>query len=374
MSETEPTVRRGVQIARIFGVPVYVAPSWFLFAAFIVFVLGPPLVDRFGEVQAYATAASLALLLGLSVLLHEIGHCAVARAFDLPVRSITITLLAGFTEITTPPQTPPREYAVAAAGPMVSLLLASIGVAMIPLFAAGSLPRAAAEVLAVTNGVVAGFNLLPGLPLDGGRVLRSAIWRVTGDPDRATVVAAWAGRVLAIVVVPLVLLGLLPALGYGGQGVGSILFSALLSAFIYAGATAALRQSQVQSRIADVSVARLARPALRVRADLPLSEAVRLAQEAGVKGLVVTDSADRLSGVVSEAAVIATPQERRPWVQVGTLSRRLEDGLRLDPSLAGADLVAALRQLPASEYVVEDPVTGSISILATADVAAAVGN
>ena len=361
----------GFRIGRVLGVPVLVSPSWLLFAGFIVLTYGPALTDRFGSTRAYVGAASFAVLLLLSVLLHEIGHCVVARAFGLPVRSITITFLAGLTEITEPPQTPAREYAVAVIGPMVSLLLAGIGLAMVPLFADDSLPYLLAVIVAASNGLVAAFNLLPGLPLDGGRVLRAGLWKVTGDPDRSTVIAAWSGRVVGVVVVPLLLLVVLPALGITSADLSTLLFTALVAAFIYVGASASLQRAKVVARLPRASVARLARPALEVPGDLPLAEAVRRAQEAELRAIVITDSAGRVQAVVSEAAVQATPEDRRPWVSVGTVARRLEDGLLLDPSLEGEPLLDAMRATPASEYVVAGP-TGAVRVLATADVAEAV--
>ena len=371
MGVTRPAPAPGLRLGRVLGVPVYIAPSWFLLAALLVLALSPPLVDSLGAPQAYVVSASFAVLLGLSVLLHEIGHCVVARAFDLPVRSITITFLAGFTEITRPPQTPAREYSVAVAGPMVSLLLSAVGVALVPAFDDGTVWRGICQNIAITNGIIAAVNLLPGLPLDGGRVLRSVVWRIVGDPEKATRAAARAGQVIAIVVLPFVLVVVLPALGYGSGNAGNVIFAALLSAFVYTGATAALRRSEAVGRLPRVSVAQLARPALRVPADMPLAEAVRRAHEAGVHGLVVVDSAERLEAVVSEAAVIATPEQRRPWVTVGTLARRLEAGLVLDPHLAGEELLEAMRTTPASEYVAQDPATGEVRVLAAKDVATA---
>ncbi|MCA1710554.1 MAG: site-2 protease family protein [Actinobacteria bacterium] len=368
MSDT-PARRPGVRLGRVLGVPVFIAPSWFLLAALLVLALSPPLVESLGQAQAYVVSASFAVLLGLSVLLHEVGHCVVARTLGLPVRSITITFLAGFTEITKQPETPAREYSVAVAGPMVSLLLSAVGVALVPVFGTDSVAGRICENIAITNGLIAAVNLLPGLPLDGGRVLRSIVWRFVGDPEKATRAAAWAGRGIAVVVLPLVLVVLLPAIGYGSDNAGNVVFAALLSAFVYSGATAALRRSETVSRLPKVSVAALARPALRVPADVPLAEAVRRAQEAKVHALVVVDGAGRLEGVVSEAAVIATPEQRRPWVTVGTLARRVEEGLQLDPQLRGEALLEAMRRTPASEYVAQDPATGEIRVLAAKDVA-----
>ncbi|MDP9435539.1 MAG: site-2 protease family protein [Actinomycetota bacterium] len=360
----------GLRIGRVLGVPVYLAPSWFVFAALVVAAYGPVLTPRFGASQGYAAAALYALMLLASVLLHELGHCVVARAFGLPVRSVTVTLLAGLTEITSPPQTPAREYAVAVSGPMVSLLLAGVGYATAAALPAGGLAEFLVGGAALLNGAVALFNLLPGLPLDGGRVLRAVVWRLTADGGRATVVAAWAGRVVGVLVVPASLL-LLAALGLWPPTVTSALFTALVSAFVYAGATAALRQARLQQRLPLVSVAELARPALGVPRDLPLSEAVRRVNEAGARALVVLDTQERPEAVVPEDAVVATPEHRRPWITVGTLSRRLDDGMLLDPLLRGQDLLEAMRAAPAAEYVVQAP-DGRLGVLLTADVARAV--
>ncbi len=360
---------QGLRIGRVVGVPVFLTPSWFLFAGFVLLSYGPQLAEEFGAAQGYSAAAAYALMLLGSVLLHEVGHCVVARSFGLPVRSITVTLLAGLTEITSPPQTPGREYAVGVAGPMVSLLLGGVGYAASEALVPGSLGWYLVRGIAVINVVLAVFNLLPGLPLDGGRVLRAVVWRVTGDSGRATLVSAWGGRVVALVVVPLALLVVLPSLGLAGRGVASVVFAVLVSSFVYAGATGALRSARLEQRMPGLVAGRLARPALGVPADLPVSEAVRRANDIGARALVVVDPAGRVTGVVPEAAVVATPEDRRPWITTGTLSRRV-DGV-LDPSLAGQGLLEALRASPAPEHVVQDEL-GRVGVLLTSDVAAAV--
>lgn len=360
--------RAGVQLGRVLGVPVLVSPSWLLFAGFILISFGPQLAQSYGTGRGYTAAGAFAVLLLVSVLLHEIGHCVVARAFGLPVKSITVTFLAGLTEITEPPQTPAREYAVAVVGPMISLLLAGVGFGLLPLFEQGSLPYLLSGIVGLSNGLVAAFNLLPGLPLDGGRVLRSVLWKLTGDPDRSTVLAAQSGRVVAVVVVPVLLLGVLPGLGVTQLSLSSALLTALVASFIYVGANATLTRAQFQARVPRASVAALARPAIAVPAGTPLAEAVRQAQAAGAHGVVVVDGLGRPEAVVNEAALLAVPEERRPWVAVSTVARRVVDGMVLDAGLTGEALLAAMRALPASEYVVEHP----LRVLVTADVAAIV--
>ena len=362
----------GLRVGRVLGVPVHVSPSWLLLAAFIVATFGPELARSYGDARGYTAAGAFAVLLLVSVLLHEIGHCVVARAFDLPVRSITVTFLAGLTEITEPPQTPAREYAVAVIGPMISLLLASVGWASRDLFQSGSLPYLLCALVAISNGIVAAFNLLPGLPLDGGRVLRAALWQLTGDPERATRAAAWSGRVVAVVVVPLLLLVALPAAGYTELSVSTVFFAALISGFLYLGATSSLQRARLVERLPRVTVAALARTAIAVPADLPLAEAVRRAQQAQVRGVVVVDGNGVPESVVSEAALLAVPAERRPWVSVSTVARHLVDGMVLDGTLQGEPLLEAMRRVPASEYVVHDRGTGGLRVLATEDVVAAV--
>jgi Zn-dependent protease len=359
---------RGLRIARVVGVPILLAPSWFLFAAYLVLSGQSLLRSEVGDGTAYLAAVVFVALLLLSVVLHELGHCLVARAFGLPVRSITVTLLAGLTEITEPPQTPAREYAVAISGPMVSLLLAACGVAAADLAPNGSLPRLLCEAFAVTNGAIAVLNLLPGLPLDGGRVLRSIVWHVGKDAEKATRVSARSGIAIGLVVVPVTVVGILPHLGFGDRGVATVLLSAAVGTVIYLGAAANLKRSKVASKLPAVTVASLARPALEVTATTPLSEAVRQAHELQVRALVVVDGSGRLEGIVSEAWVRQVPMDRRPWVVVADGARRVEAGLLLAPELSGEALLAAMRATPASEYVV--PGTPP-RVLVSADVAAA---
>lgn len=363
-----PRPRRGLLVARVVGVPVVLMPSWFVFAGYLVLTGQSLLVDRYGGTTALVAAVALVVLLLVSVVLHEVGHCLVARSFGLPVRSITITLLAGLTEITEPPQTPAREYAVAVSGPMVSVLLCGVGAAGAMSVDDGSLARLLLSGTALANGVIGLLNLLPGLPLDGGRVLRSVVWHLGGDAERGTRVSARAGMAIALVLVPSVVVGILPAYGIGDRGPVTVLVSGLVGAFIYAGAASSLRRSKVVSRLPTVSVAALARPALAVPATTPLAEAVRRAHEAGVRALVVADSSGQLQGVVSEAWVRQVPMERRPWVTVADGARPVDPEQLLDPRLAGEALLEAMQQQPAGEYLVAGE---PLRVLVSADVAQA---
>jgi Zn-dependent protease len=357
----------GLRIATVIGVPIVLTPMWFLLPAYLV-LASPSLVG--GSGRDYALSVALAFLLLASVILHELGHCLVARAFGLPVRSITISLLAGYTEITEPPETAAKEYAVAISGPMVSLLLTGLAVVGASFFEPHSTVRLVFEGGAVVNGVLAALNLLPGLPLDGGRVLRSIVWQLGKDEGLATRFAARAGMGIAFVVVPALVVGVLPAYGYGDRGAVTVVLSALVGAYIYLGAQSSLRRGVAQSALPSLQAGALARPALAVTANTPLSEAVRMAHEQEVRALVVVDGSGRLEGVVSESWVRGVPADRRPWVVVADGARKIEEGLVLDPALSGEALLAAMQATPASEYVLSGP---RPAVLTSADVAAAMG-
>ena len=354
----------GLRLGRVLGVPVLLQPSWFVFAAAVV-VLYASLFDERGG-NGYVAAAAFAVLLLVSVILHELGHCVVARVLGLPVRSVSVTFLAGVTEITEPPQTPAREYAVAVAGPLVSLLLTGLFLAGAGLAGDGTTGELVLLLLGYSNALVAAVNLLPGLPLDGGRVLRAIVWRVSGSALTATVASAQAGRLIAVVVIPGGLLVALPLAGGDVTLVGAAL-TGLIAAFVYVAATTALRGARSGQRLLGVTAASLARPALSATPDLPLSEALRLTGERGLHAVVVVDPDGRARAIVSESRVLEVPAHRRAWVAVSTLAREVEPGLVLDATLSGDALLAALAGTPAEEYLVAGG--GSPRVLSAADVA-----
>lgn len=367
----ERPARGALVVGRPFGIPVEVAPSWFLVAAFITVAYAPAVASRLPGIGAgrYVVALAFAVLLYLSVLVHELSHSLVARQFGLPVRRISIYLLGGVSEIEREPETPGRELLIAAAGPALSAVLAGLGAGLVATLPEGTVAHVLSYELAVANVLVTVFNLLPGLPLDGGRVLRAAVWQLSGRPLTGTIVAAWAGRAVALIVIAL---PLAPALLTGrSPSVIGLVWAAFLASFIWMGASAAEKGARLRERLPALRAGALARKALAVPADLPLTEGLRRAHEAGARALVVIDRDGRPTAIVSEAAVTATPEPRRPWVAVGALARSVERGLLLDRDLAGMDLVATLERTPASEYLVvgaDDAVHG---VLAADDVARA---
>ena len=358
--------RYGVVIARPFGVPVYISPYWFLVAAVVVvFYAGslPRSVHPSGV--RYAVAATFVILLYASVLVHELSHCVVARAFGLSVRRILLYPLGGFSEIEQEPPTPAREFGVSVVGPLTSLALAGIGWGLDLAFGLGGIPRVLVDQLILANIVVGAFNLLPGLPLDGGRMLRAGVWKVTGRPAQATIVAAWAGRVLAValVIVPIGLRG-------GTLNLTStyMLWLVVIAVFMWISSGQAIRTAKVRDRLPALRARTLARRAIAIPGNVPLAEAIRRADEAQARALVVVDHESTPIAIVNETAVMATPPQRRPWLEAGALARTLEPSLVLPADLSGMALLDAIRRAPATEYLLVEPSGQVYGVLAARDV------
>ncbi len=361
-----PTTPGTFRLGTVAGIDVTVAHSWFLIIGLIALLMAPRLqlvAPDLGN-WAYVAGGAFAVLLYMSVLLHEISHALAARSFDMQVNSINLHFLGGATEIDGEAETPWREFVIAVVGPLTSLAVGAAAWAMISLFEDGLL-RFTVASLAAANLVVGLINLVPGLPLDGGRVLQAAVWGVTRKRNLGIVVAAWGGRAAAVAAIgwPVVqpLFGITP-------DVVDYLLGFVIGMFLWTGATHALQVARLRRRLPGVVAKRLARPAIGVPADLPASEGVRRAQEADAGSLVVMTSGGQPVGIVNEQALRSTPPERLPWVPIGDLARRIEDGLSLSADLSGEPLLRAMNRTPASEYVLLEPDGSIYGVLVTQDV------
>ncbi|MFF1720163.1 site-2 protease family protein [Streptomyces sviceus] len=372
-----PQPRGGLLMGRPFGVPVYVAPSWFLVAALITWVFGGQLDRVLPELGAarYLVSLFFAVAFYASVLVHELAHTVAALRFKLPVRRIQLQFFGGVSEIEKEAETPGREFVLAFVGPLLSLVLAGLFyVAMQPV-EPGTVPGVLLAGLMVSNLIVAAFNLLPGLPLDGGRMLRAVVWKITGKPMSGTIAAAWVGRALAVcVLIGLPLLTQTGALGssaednVGMDTVMDALLAAILAAIIWTGAGNSLRMARLREHLPDLRARTLTRRAVPVETDTPLSEALRRANDAGARALVVVDAEGTPLSLVREAAIVGVPEHRRPWVAVSGLAQDITDGMRVSAELAGEDLLDTLRATPATEYLVVEETGEIYGVLSAADV------
>lgn len=365
--ERPPRPPGALRIGSIAGADVLVTGSWFLIAGLLAVAIAP----RVDQVQPglgawkYVVGVAFAILLYLSVLIHEGAHAAMARHYGFPVTSITLHFLGGVTAIEGEARSPRQEFFIAVVGP-----LASIGVGLVTLGALLVVPDGLLEMtvegLVVANLLVGVLNLVPGLPLDGGRVLKSLVWRISGNVHRGTLVAGWGGRVVAVGMLAWPLLQE-PLFGTPPTVIDYVL-ALVLGAFLWSGATAAMSSARLRRKLPHLVGRSLARRTLSVPGDLPLSEAVRQAQHAEAGSIVTVTSSGRPMGVVSEAAVLATPEDRRPWVAVSTVARTLDEGLALPADIAGEELIVAISRKPADEYLLLEDDGSVYGVLTTADV------
>ncbi|GAA2359329.1 site-2 protease family protein [Saccharopolyspora halophila] len=294
----------GLLLFRVSGVPVLLSTSWWLGAALIV-LLYTPLVGRIlpgtGVWASAVLAAVFTVLLAISVLLHELGHCIVALRLGLPVRRVRLFLLGGLSEISRTPPKPGQEGMIAAAGPAVSLLLALVtGIAWFVLVPDGAIWLLVAQTC-VANLAVGLFNLLPGLPLDGGRMLRALLWRITGRRVAGTTAGVAGAGVVAVALLGYAMAGLFT----GAQDQWLRLGVCLLMAwFVIAGAVSEHQAEQRRRWPSGVKLADLVKPVLQLPAESPVGDALVAAAGRGVVlvradgiavGLLDQTAAERLS-------------------------------------------------------------------------------
>jgi Zn-dependent protease len=358
---------------RLGGIPVSMPWSSLLGVALIAYLWNDSIrVDRSDAGQVVLWSLVFALLFYLSILGHELAHAWAARAFGLHVERITLWFLGGWTSYERGRPSAWREAVIAASGPISSVLigLAWLWLGRGPLAGSATL-SSTAQLLGAANIFLGAWNALPGLPLDGGGVLRSIVWGVTKDENRGTVVAAWAGRLVAVFVfaVPFLLAW------WSGRrpDLVSIVFSGMIAAYLFAGASDALKRARLMSRVPALQVRALVRPAVVVPHDLPLSEALRRLDESGARAVAVADGAGHVVAVAQEDAVSAVPLERRPWVPVSSVSTTLDPAARLHLALGGDLLLRAMQDVPATDYAVHDDTGTVVGILTTKDVEKALG-
>lgn len=196
--------RRGLWT--IFGIPIHIDRSWFLILLFVTWTLSsryfPSAYPGFSGIAYWLMGALAAVLLFACVLLHELGHSLVAKGYGIPVERVTLFIFGGVAQIAAEPRRPRVELNVALAGPLVSIVIASACFALADALTVETPPQLAVfaivRYLAIINTAILIFNLLPGFPLDGGRVLRAALWAWTGSLRKATRMASTVGSGLGL--------------------------------------------------------------------------------------------------------------------------------------------------------------------------------
>ncbi len=303
-----------IRVGSLFGIPFYVNPSWFLVLGLVTWSYGEGLAAQFP-----ALPAGSPLLLGLitalclfgSVLAHELGHSFVALRQGIEVKSITLFLFGGLASLSKESETPAAAFWVAIAGPAVSLLLAVI-LTVFGFAAHLTGPLAAIiAVLAAVNLSLGLFNLIPGLPLDGGNILKAAVWKITGNPYRGVKVASIVGQVFGYIAIAS---GLVPLVLYGSF---DNFWNLLIGSFLLQNAGKSAQYARVQERLTGLTVADAITPNSPIIAqDLSLREFVDHRTLSGSNWLkfLVTDDGGHLVGELALDALKTVPAAQ--WSEI----------------------------------------------------------
>ncbi|MCB9831510.1 MAG: site-2 protease family protein [Planctomycetes bacterium] len=292
MSMQRALLSDGIRLGRLAGIEINLSPSFLPLALLLVVGLDP-------IAGGLLAAILLAVLLASSIVAHELGHALTARAFGIRTRAITLHLLGGVAKIEGEPRRPAHEILIAAAGPAVSLLLAAIffGLTWLTALVAGPW-QGAFLYLSVANLILAAFNLLPGLPLDGGRILRGILWARSQDRRGATISAARGGEIIAYLIFALAFLRLIDPTG----GLVAAFFPALMAWFLLGAARAEKARAELSGR-----------PSGQTRPGL--AELLELARRTRPVEVVVSRASRPRSTIDPEREVIRYPDGRELYIE-----------------------------------------------------------
>jgi len=294
----------------IAGIEVGVHISWLVIFALVTWSLAssyfPAVLPRSDQLERWALGAVAAVLLFASVLIHELAHSFVAKARGLEARSITLFIFGGVSSLSGETKRPSTEFVVAIVGPLTSLVLSGIAYLVAVAAPPGSAVEAIASYLALINMLLGLFNLIPGFPLDGGRVLRAIIWQVTRNSRRSTELATAVGRLVAW---GFLLWGFWRVLN--GDVFGGIWIAAI-GWFLQNAASASLEQAVAEQRLRRLRVGDVLRPdPTAVPPNISVAELVERYMLPGARRSVPVVDGDRLVGIVTLSDVRhVSPEER----------------------------------------------------------------
>ena len=337
---------QSIRIGRIFGVQIGLHPSWFVIALIVTYLMAaselPGTYKGWGEALYWIVGAVISLLFFASVLAHELSHAVVARRFGLKVRDITLFIFGGAATLEGEPKQPRDEALIAAAGPLTSLAIGAV------LFGIDVLVDQQ-EILAIVgwlgfiNITLGLFNLIPGFPMDGGRILHALLWKVRGDRSVATRNAAGIGRLFGYI---LIAGGIF--LIFQGQNPFNGVWLALIGWFLSNAAESAVAQVSVEHALKGIKVREVMEsdpPSVTPNesvADLVNERLIR----GGHRSFLVRHDDGGLAGIVTLSDVRRMPRENWDAARVTDIMTRYADLATIGPD---AELEAALKLLQERE-------------------------
>ncbi|MBB2891606.1 site-2 protease family protein [Flexivirga oryzae] len=330
--------RPGWQLGTLRGVPIYIGRTWPIIAVVVIATFGPQVRNSYPDLggTAYFVALLYTLLLLLSVVAHEAAHALVAQWRGFHVQRIVADLWGGHTAYESDDKSPLSSALVAVVGPLANAALAVAG--WFVLQGMGDdreVARLLVGAFVFTNGFVAIFNLLPGMPLDGGYILDAVVWRITGSRSAGLVVAGWCGRVLAVLLV--VWAVVLPLTRGDTPDTFYVLWSVLIAGFLWFGATGAIARARSGRLLAKVRIRDVLRPVHVVSDEVP---AAQLPHDADV---VVVNRQGQAWGVIAQSDLHTVTLPTAQQVTAASLARVQPSGWVTQVDSVDADVTALVR-------------------------------
>jgi Zn-dependent protease/predicted transcriptional regulator len=348
-----------VRLGRPFGIPLEVDASWF----FVFFLVASTLTLSYFPAALPEQASTLYVALGLvtalaffgSLVLHELAHSLVARAGGLKITKVTLFLFGGVSQMEEEPRSPGHEFLLAIAGPATSVVLglAALGIrALLIAQEAPDLVWLPFEYLGMINIALAAFNLLPGFPLDGGRVLRALLWGITKDMLKATRWASRSGQAIGMTLIAIAVLGVL-------RGTFDLVWFAVMGWFLSTMSATAYQQQLLRTALAKVPLRQvMSAPAVLAPGNLSLEEMAHTYFLGGRHTRYPVVENDHVVGLIDLARANEIPREQWATTTVAEVAARDLAGIvagpeasidsvlsRLEPDGPGAILVVEGRRL-----------------------------
>lgn len=333
--------RHTIPIGRVLGIPIELDYSWFLIAVLITWVLGasyfPAEVKGAPAVEYWVMGGVTAALFFVSIVLHELAHSWVALRYKVPVSRITLFIFGGVSQIAGEPPSAGAEFLIAVVGPLTSLALAGICYGLEPALASFPPAVAVAKYLALINAMLGLFNLIPGFPLDGGRVFRAIVWAVNKNFRRATLIAASTGRFFGFL---FIVLGVASALR--GQ-VANGLWIAFIGWFLESAAGAQVQQQMVQGLLTGHKVFEvMGGDCVHVPAEEPLQQLIDQHVLAHGRRCFLVDRGGATVGMLTLHNIKEVPRASWPATTAGQVMIPMNKLSRID---SDADLTTALEKM-----------------------------
>lgn len=360
-----------MKLGTVLGAPVVLAWSWFI-AAVVIIVIFTPWVSRYGVSlpMSVAVSFSYAVLLFVSVFLHELAHAIAAKVYGHDIVAIELNVWGGYTHFTAESNRPRGSEAVhslviSVVGPLTNLFLALAGWLILHGTTPGTVTWLVLFAITFANLALGVVNLLPGLPLDGGRALESGIWAATKRRNLATIIAASSGQVIAIAAV-VVILGSSIIRG-ARPSVFTVLWAGLIGYFLFTAAHQELKGAKMRALIEQFDLSRVVAPAVAVRQDAVVADVLKLEPRvvSGAAAAVVFDESSKPWALVNGNAVGAVPESVRADTPVGSCSLVIGEWLVMHAGITTPDIVSALSQQPGTEHVFfvrDNVVTGYLEV------------